>query len=225
MVKPEDDYYGVWSEASQPPKRPIVHDTELRLGDLPKVSSYTAERLQRMWEWGDLGTDQVAVEETVSVTFSAARRTIKELENRLDESEAARRRWTEKAGQSHAEWSRQFEEEQRRRAERATAESPRGGKRLNTVKFRVRATFTSDAQPVLDELWQRYGTPQGKAFEVTHGEADGKGLHCLVTYGPVRGGEKSDVRRNLQRCAEAVGVELLDRSRIEVLARVQHVRE
>lgn len=222
MGFPEDDYNGVWTEANRHPSPPRVHDTDLDIPEVVACDIDVAARLNSMWQLGTLGGDRASVELAVTAMAEGWQTAVKGLRDELADSDVVIQRWRSQAMQTRAEFRQALEAEQRRSSEHVVSAPARGQKPINTVKFDVRATYMSDAQPLLNELWRVYGEPAGRTFAVTHGSTDGNDLRIWVRYGPVRGGEKADVRRVLQRCAMATRVQLASAPEIEVLERVRH---
>lgn len=186
-----------------------------------RIEDGLAQRISDAFKFGDLDREGVWHE---GVSIIAAEYYAEAYGAILNRMTAEVRDLQGRARQTEAEWYLRHQERERvateRQAELATVCPPRRKERkVNVVKFDVRATFERDADDALTYLLDRYGPAQGKKFQITNAQVSGTDLWLWITYGPLKGGEKSDVRRVLDTCAERTGNALTSPATITVLER------
>ncbi len=183
--------------------------------DLPQLPEKLRDELNDAWRKGDLGNDPLVAQEVAMAAWLMCERdSLRQIGHAVHERNLAL--------EQVERWRALAEETQEQHRQRTKAAPKKSGKRVNTVKFDVHATFTGPAELVVPVLRERYGSNAGKTFMITHARWEGPDIWMSITYGPVKGGEKADVRRVLERCANQAGVQLAREPEIDVLERVRH---
>lgn len=177
-----------------------------------------ADKLSDAWLYGDLDP-QGDWQPLVMQIFDEHYREV--YEQQIADAEARAEEYRKKMLRSSREWFEEWQAKQRTywAEHERCCKRKAPGKRRNVVRFDLKATIAPDATATLEVLRADYGPDAGKLLTATHGQADGQQLWAWITYGPVKGGEMSDVKKVLERCTKKTGATVVGDAAVVVLSR------